>query len=108
MGVNTTVIGRGTIQVTLDATFDTPWDIMDEGFPLGIKLGAIKFYGSAANDILLVRDGSATGPVICKMKDVTPSGVADAFDGTVVRPYLEVVDQVFGTAANVIIIFEYL
>jgi hypothetical protein len=43
------------------------------------------------------------------MKDVTPSGVADAFGGTVVRPYLKVDDQTIGgTTTTAIIVFEYL
>ena len=108
MGAYTTSIGRGMIHLTPGATHDADWDCMAVGFPQGMKLGSIKFYGSAANDILIVRDGAAAGPIICKMKDATPSGIADAFNGTVTRPYIKASDQTFGTPANVVIILEYL
>ena len=73
-------------------------------FPNGVELTGIKFYPSAAGDILVVRDGSATGAIISKF---TGEG-KDVFSKPTTRfPYLKAADQTFNTAANVVIMFEY-
>lgn len=79
-------------------------------FPAGIKLTAIKFYPSAANDVLVIRNGPvATGTKISAMKSIDGGTLKDMFPGIVrLKPTLDASDCTFGTAANCIIIFEYL
>ena len=47
-------------------------------FPGGVKLTGVKFYPSAAGDIIVVRDGSTTGAILSKFtgegKDNMPKG----------------------------------
>lgn len=44
-------------------------------FPLKLRLAAIDFFGSAAADVLIVRDGSSSGAIVFHKKDVTPAGI---------------------------------
>ena len=81
----------------------TAFDIKDY-FPNGVELIGIKFYPSAAGDILVTRDGSATGAIISKF---TGEGKDVISQPRRCFPYLKVADQTFNTAANVVIIFEY-
>ena len=103
---NTVTYTGNVITIIPDGTTD--YDSSTE-FPYGVRLGAIKFYGSAANDVLEVTHGAAAGPIISKMKDVTPSGAKDTFpNGLDCKPYIDVSDCTFNTAANIRIILELL
>lgn len=106
----TTTIKDGIITVVSDGSSE--WSLvtaLPQFEQTGIRLKGIKFFGSAANDILVVRSGSATGPIISKMKDVTPAGVADAFGdkGMWCKPYIKYADQTYNTAASTLVMFEY-
>ena len=100
--------GRRTITITPDGVND--FDLANEtGFVNGIRLSAITFFPSAANDILAVRDKLVTGPMIYKFKDVVGGGIHQPIQGPSMKtkPYIKAADQTFGTASTVRIIFEY-
>ena len=82
------------------------WDSKTH-FPAGLKLKSIKFWPSAANDILAVRNGSASAAIMAKLKDTTGAGLADVSfgEGIWCFPYVLVSDCTFNTITNVIIIF---
>ena len=97
----TETVSSGVITLTY-AGVGASWNSMTH-FPGGLKVRAIKFYPSAANDILIVRSNSATGAVIAEMKDTTGGGSSDTgFDGgTWLFPYILITDQTWNTPANV-------
>ena len=103
---NVVEYGRRSFTVVPDGVSD--FDITETKFTNGIRLSAINFYPSAANDVLAVRDKTATGALIHKVKDTAGSGTREMMNVSLrVRPYIKASDQTFGTAANVRIIFEY-
>lgn len=95
-GINITFTGAGG-----------DWD-SKTSFPGGLKVKSIKFFPSAANDILVVRDGSVTGPIMAKMKDTTGGGSADVGfgDGVWMYPYIKYADCTFNTGTSVIVMFN--
>ena len=59
-------------------------------YPVGLALTAIKFFPSAVNDILVVRDQSLTGPEITYIKAITGSVEKDSFVGDkLYKPFIE-------------------
>jgi hypothetical protein len=82
---------------------------LDDIFPDGLQLNAIKFYASAANDVLVVRNGSATGAVISKLKSVTGDTLKEWIDSKCLyKPYITYANCTFGTPANAITWLEFL
>ena len=82
------------------------WDSRTN-FPGGLKVKSIKFWPSAATDILTVRNGSATGPIIGHVEDLSGTGVEDIGFGGAGEwcfPYIKISDQTFGTPANASVI----
>ena len=74
-------------------------------FPGGLKVKSIKFYPSAANDILVVRNTSISGPIMAKVKDTTGGGSADVSfgEGVWAFPHVVIADQTWNTVANAIV-----
>jgi len=102
-----TVTYTGNV-ITLIPDGASNWDISSI-FPQGVRLGGIKFYPSAVGDILVIRHGSASGPIITKMKDITGSGTKDMFpQGLDCKPFFHQGSCTFTSATNVIIILELL
>lgn len=105
---NVVTIGPSTVTIT---NTDGTWANFDmkDYFPGRMKLNAIKFYPTTTNDIIQVRDGSATGPIISCMKDVSGTGVADKFYGVWCSPYVVISEcTLAGTKTVARMIFEYL
>ena len=96
-------VGKNTMSVIPDDTLDM--DTTDK-MAGGMLLKSIQFYPSAANDVLVVRDGSDSGAEMMHVKDVVGGGLVKYFD-TYCKPYIKDADCTWGTAANVRIIFEY-
>lgn len=93
-------------EITIIPDGATDWDSTTY-FPAGVRLRGIKFYPSAANDVLSIDNGAAAGPVITKIKDITGGGAKDTFPGGFdCKPFLDASDCTFSVAANVIIILE--
>ena len=89
-------------QITPDGSLD--WD-SQVSFPKGMRVFYILFYPSAANDIICIKEGSDTGPIIFQAKDVDGRGLLINLRGNLTYPYLDQSACTFGTAANVVITF---
>lgn len=109
---NTVTQGRDFIQVVPDGS--TNFNLGDY-WANGCYLISIEFSPSAANDILVVRDSSATGVVLTKMTDVLGGGMVKYFygpqenpvtQGRISQPFINAADCTFGTAANATIIIH--
>lgn len=106
---NTTLHGNGIVQITgLDA--DWRWDD-DGGFDSiqGLKVQSIQFNPSAANDVMIVRDG---GIDAAPLLDSNPTGTApveQTFEngGKWCKPVIDISDCTFSNAANAKVIIYY-
>jgi len=116
---NVVTLDNGFITLVLDSNFVWSTDKvtagrligmkLDDIFPEGLQLNAIKFYASAANDVLVVRNGSATGPIISKLKSVTGDTLKEWIDSKCLyKPYITYANCTFGTPANAITWLEFL
>lgn len=78
---NTVTTGKNTVTVVFDGS--TAFDLCNTlGMTTGgVRLSSIMFYPNAADDVAIVRDGSATGTIIWKFKDVAGSGGQAIFEG---------------------------
>lgn len=105
---NATTTGRGTIVIT---GLDADWlYTTDGGFDadIGCLVSSIQFLPSAANDIMQVHDGGIDSALIF---DSGPSGgtapIFKNFDPPRwVRPYIDISDCTFTTAANAKVIID--
>lgn len=105
---NTITYAPGKIHIVPDGA--TAYDITSV-YPNGVRLTGITFYPSAVNDVLEVRDGSATGTVICKLISVT-GGVLKEYitNGMTYKPYIKIPgagENVWTTPASIRIMFEF-
>lgn len=55
----------------------------------GVPIELILFYPGAANDILVIKDTAATGPVVATMKSVDAEPRVLYFRGAKIKPYLD-------------------
>ena len=101
----TKMVGMLTL-VPADAT--TSYD-SSTPYPNGMYISSIAFLPSAANDVLVVRDGSATGVVIAKFKSIDGGPQIKYFSGEkVFRPYILYTDNtISGTATAAMVNIEY-
>lgn len=106
---NTVTYAPGKIHIVPDGA--TVYD-SSLTFPNGLRVSSIFFYPSAANDVLEVRHGSATGTVLTKLKAESGQVMEDHFTSyKKCKPYIKVPaagENVWTTAASVRIIIEYL
>ena len=104
MAFTVTFSQSGTVNIIPDGS--TAFD-MGQYSHTPVMLRSIKLVPSAANDKIQVRDGSATGDIICYMRDSANDGVETAFKPPKpCRPYIVGSECTFGTAANARIIME--
>jgi hypothetical protein len=108
---NTTTITGNFIAVT---GLDADWDGMAECTGLlydqnlgAMKVASIRFDPSAIADIMVIKEGSATGPVIfqkqvASLSDNTPFYYA----GRRMRPFIDIGDCTLGVAANAAVVIE--
>ena len=73
---NTVAYDESFISVILDGSTD--WD-SSLVFTSGIRVAAITFYPNAVNDVLIIRNKTATGTFAFKCKDVLGGGQGFAF-----------------------------
>lgn len=102
-GANTVASDDNFISIILDGATD--WD-SSVAFPSGIRVAAIEFYPSAINDVLVIRNKTATGVFAFKAKDVIGGGVAMPFSKGAWKPYIKWSDQTVTTPANALIIIH--
>lgn len=105
-----TVLKGRTIEITWPTT-GGDWNIVDDlpGFAKsGLKVANVRFQASAANDTLVIREGSYTGPAsFFKIS----SGIADPKEGMFegggrIFPYILYADQVFSVPADISVIIN--
>lgn len=102
LAANTTLISQDGSKMSITLDGSTDWNGKTDGkMPNGRGLIAIKFFPSALNDVLVVRDTSATGPELFRAKDTAGGGLTDnSFGGLVCYPYIKPGDCTLGTPAN--------
>jgi hypothetical protein len=110
---NGTTLAGNTIKIH---TFDgSDWTLavdLPDYADTGLKVKAIRFIASGANDIMIIREGSLTGPEIfhANANDFAAAGEDHREEygsrGTWMFPFIEADDITLGTAANAIVIFE--
>lgn len=84
---NTITPGANVVSVAFDHTTD-----FDLATYLGVpRVDLIKmvFYPNAANDVCIVRQGSATGAILWKYKDTAGSGKSEDFHELPCKPYVK-------------------
>ena len=101
--------GRRTITIQ-PQDLVTDFDITKWGFPNGIRLSAVDFQPSQDGESLIMREGSATGPVTFTRRiDTTGGGFHKAVGGRSLRvkPYIKASEQSWGVPTGVTIVLEY-
>lgn len=78
-------------------------------FPRGIRLTATDFKPSGPGDTLVVRSKIATGAPVFLRADAVGNGVHQAVEGKPLRrmPFVLASEQVWGSPASVVVMFEY-
>ncbi len=90
------------LMLTPDGVND--WDCKTN-YPHGLKVWSVLFYSSAANDVLCIKEGGDTGPIVFKAKDVDGSGLLSYLAGNNIFPYIDGSECKFGITSNVRITF---
>jgi hypothetical protein len=90
------------LTVTPDGGLD--WNCQTN-HPNGLHVWSILFNPSTINDVVCIKEGSDTGPIILKAKDVEARGILFNLPGNNINPYLDQSECVFGVTANVRITF---
>jgi len=111
--------GNGFIRLILDSV-DFNWDstaitagdsvggLFKDLYPRGIALTGIKFYPSAVNDVLVVRDKSLTGTVITQIKSESGGVAKEYFYGDkLYKPFIEYDNLTLGTDTTAMIWLEF-
>ena len=91
MGANTTVIQGNFISITPHATFNTDWK-MSVDTPFGTaKVSHIIFEPDSANDTLVIKNKSDSGPLICKLSAASSNDqkIAPFFLGSWCNPVID-------------------
>ncbi len=89
----------------LDLTPDGTNDYDGAGdFPVGCGILKITALAGATNDVLVVRDGSATGPIIFKSIGTRET---EDFPGARMTPYVDNDDLTMATAGNCRLLFVF-
>ncbi len=94
--------GGGFIQIIPDGATD--YDVQTD-YPVGVFLQAIEFVPSADGDVLKVREGSATGPIICRIKG-TDEQKKKYFPNLLSKPFIKAKDLALSDAASALIILQ--
>jgi hypothetical protein len=97
------VKGGDFVEITPDAA--TNYD-SQTSFPVGMFLQSIEFVPSADGDILKVREGSAAGPIICRIKG-TDGDKKKYFNRALSKPFIKAADLILTTPANARVIIQY-
>lgn len=99
---NTTTVSGNVVEITgLDADWIATTDLSTRTEHGPVKVTSIQFSPSATGDILIVRDGSITGPVMFHVKCTADTDQRvkyfHAFD---CNPAIDISECTFGTAAD--------
>lgn len=107
---NTEVWGKRFVQAVLDGTSD--WrcgDPTNSGSgERPIRPKGLFFFPSAANDVLIVREGSITGPIMAKLIALAAEQQGIYFNGDeAVVPVIDYSECTLNTPASAVISFEF-
>ena len=94
---NTVTRFKNIVEIQPDGSTD--WDSASLGLT---KVVSIEFWASATTDMLVVRNGSATGPAMMRVKDTSIIYFDDKM-----FPYIKAADCTFSTPANARIIVHF-
>ena len=73
-----------------------------------IRIKAIFFAATAANDVLQVREDALTGPRMIKVKSISGEAIPSYFFGDyLTRPCIVLTDCTYNTIANVVISIDF-
>jgi len=102
MATTTTTNGRFHEVTALDAD----WDYADDGFS-GMLVSAITIVASAANDVVIIREGALDGAAIIHTGVLTAKGERYVFNPPKwIHPYFDVSEWTKDTLASIVVIFE--
>jgi hypothetical protein len=76
-------------------------------FPYGIFLTDIALISSGVGDILQVREGSATGPILCRIQDKDGSGDHRRFNGNKKFVYIVGTECTFSNMTTAVVVIEF-
>ena len=94
---------NGTLEITVIAA---DWDYKASkptAWPVQPRINFIRFKPGSANDIIVVKDGSATGPVICYLKATDTEPRCQYFSGTRHNPFVDFSDCTLNTNHSLVI-----
>lgn len=92
------------IELTPDGSTDFAWATYFPMEPQGALIEEIQVYFNAANDVVDIKNVSATGPSMFVYKTLDGSSVAKRFYGGLFKPYIAAADQTGTTTGWQIII----
>ena len=108
---NTTVMQGTTITITPDGSTDWDWQ-SDTAIPAELRsygcfINSIQMSPGAQDDLLLVRDGSSTGVVFCRLKapESTPTDKIKLFheESKVRKPFIGTADCTWASTMTITI-----
>ena len=109
LGANSTTVSGRFITVT---GLDADW-YLDNDLPylsgVGLRIKTIKFWPSAANDIIVLRNstsGSASSSFACFMKSIDGEPRKDTFQGDVWYPFIDISYCTLSSASGATVVFE--
>lgn len=86
---NTTTQRGNIIEVSTIAT-DWDWEDASGIPPNGIFLQSISFVAGSNNDVVVIKEGSDSGPIIAQLKSTTAGVMVDVLlDGLQCRPVID-------------------
>lgn len=93
------------------ASLDTDWTMADETGMVsakGVRINSIWFVPSGADDIMIIRDGSATGPIMfrCHVASITTVDAKHHYNGAIKKPYIQQSDLTLAASANARVLFD--
>lgn len=102
MAITTTVDDK-VISITYADTTDLDWDYTDAAFTAALHVRAILWYPTAANDILIITEGSNSGAAIVHWNAVTQYKeifISFGSPGIRLKPYIDYGNCTFAGAAT--------
>jgi len=95
------------------ASLDSNWNFPSETHicsAKGVRIHSIWFRPTGKNDVCIIRDGSATGPIMFEARAITASGfdndLKHYYYGAIKQPYIQQSDLVLTASASARVIFD--
>lgn len=107
MAVATSYYGTTFELASLDANWNFPGEThICSG--KGVRIYSIWYVPSGADDVMIIRDGSATGPIMFMARSLNASdnSCKQTYDGAVKKPYIQQSDLTLTASGTARVIFE--